>query len=285
MKLNWLFLGLFVFLMNCDRNEESRENIELDQANWEYSQKSSLILKGGTSEHHDIYIKIDGKDGSYLYLVVPNAYLNSVPALPHDFNGRAAYYPNSTVQTDVPFEGTATIQLLEMDALKQQFRLVFDAVVYEKIAAGQDSVARHFSSDEISAIDFREVNTVASSSGFEIKKGQEIWNVSEIYTGMRFSQVNWNIFNNEVIGEPSSFYLTIPWSHALGTIQIDPANNSHIGYRIGNSFWILESAELTLEENSFHDAKQKGRFKAVFHDPNFPDQKFQVTEGRFDGPF
>lgn len=287
MKHTFILLALFAFAFGCKTNDPDtlpQEIIKLDDANWEYSQKSSLIQVIETPERHDIYVKIDGADGSYLYLVLPWAYLNALPSLPQEYTGKAAYYPNSSVQTDFPFEGQATIQLLEIDGNQQQLRLAFDAIVYEKISGGQDSIARHFESGELSDIDFNEVKAIASTLDYEIKKDQTLWPVSEVVSHMHYGQLNWIFYNYDLSPESGLIGLNIPWGQALGTFQIDPSNNFPIGLRTGKS-WAMESAEITLEENNFLKAKQKGRFKAVFHDANFPDQKFEITDGRFEVNF
>lgn len=280
MKHTFILLALLAFAFGCKSNDPDylpQDAIELDNATWEYSQKSALVRFAGTPAHRDIYIKIDGEDGANLYLILPQQNLDSIPSMPYEINGRAAYYSNSIIPTDYAPEGPATIQLLGIDANTQQLRLSFEAVVI-----GQDGVEKHFKSGEISAISFKEVNAFASFIDYEIKKDQEVWSINERDAHMHYGEVNWFLYNTVAFPEASGFYLRIPWGQPLGTFQIAPTNMFPITFEKGVKRWILESAEITLEENSFQDAKQKGRFKGIFHHPNFPDQKFEVTDGRFE---
>jgi len=285
MKYTFVFLALFAFSFGCDKGSLPQESITLDNATWEYSQKSSLVQFAGTPYYRYVYIKIDGEDGSYLYLMLPLQDLDSFPSTPYEFNGKAAYYPNSATQTDIPLEGAATIQLLEVNANTQQLRLSFDAVVFEVINDGQDSLAKHFKSGDISAIDYKESNAFASALGYEFKMNQDVWHISERSIVMRYGQINWLFFNDEMFPETAYLGFNIPWGQALGTYQSTPTTSFPIYYGKGGKPWILESGEITLEENNFRDAKQKGRFKAIFQHPDFPDQKFEVTEGRFEVSF
>ncbi|MBC7777323.1 MAG: hypothetical protein H7246_17955, partial [Phycisphaerae bacterium] len=237
MKYTFVFLALFAFSFGCDRSDIDcclpKETIELDNIAWEFSHKSSLVQFAGSPYDRYIYVKMDGEDGSFLYLMLPLQDLDSFPSTPYEFKGKAAYYPNSSVQTDNPLEGAATIQLLEVNANTQQLRLAFDADVYEVINAGQDSVARHFNSGELSAIGFKEVNEFAGAIDFEIKMGQDLWQFGGINFGMHYGQISWLSFNNEVYPEQAYFGFIIPWGQALGTYQSDPTIGFPFYYRKG----------------------------------------------------
>lgn len=286
MKHIFVFLALLAFSFGCNKDSLRKEFIELDNTAWEYSQKSSLVQLGGTSfTPRNIYVKIDGENGSYLYLMLPLQGLDTLPSTPYEFKGKAAYYPNSGIQTDIPLEGAATIQLLEVNANTQQLRLAFDAVVFELINAGQDSVERHFKCAELSAIGYKEVNVFASVSDSEIKMGQDVWQSDGRYPRLHYGQVTWFSSNNEIYPDEAYLGFTIPWGLPLGTYQSNPTSSLPLYYIKGQKDWILESGEMTLEENSFPNAKQKGRFKGIFHHPDIPDQKFEVTDGRFEVSF
>jgi hypothetical protein len=292
-------LALIAFSFGCkpsDKDPMPKETIELDNVAWEYSQKFSLVRYTESPDYRDICIKIDGEDGSFLYLKLPQEYLDSIPSMPYEINGWAAYYLNASLLTSYPLasyplEGRAKIQLLGLDPITHQLRLTFDAVVHKPIIVGQGFVNKHFKSGEILAIDFKEVNSFASVFDFEFKKDQAVWNINESGVDLQYEVVNWFFFSDESFPEASGILLNIPWGQALGTNQInssnqiDSSNRLYVIYQQGSFNWTLESGELTLEENSFRDAKQKGRFNAVFHHPNFPDQKFQITEGRFEVSF
>ncbi|MBC7776980.1 MAG: hypothetical protein H7246_16230 [Phycisphaerae bacterium] len=283
MKYTFAFLALLIFSFGCDPSDTDTlpdETIELDNATWNYSQKYSLVQFGGTPARRDIHVKIDGEDGSYLYLTLPQEYLDSIPSMPYEVNGRVAYYSNSSIPIDVYLDGPATIQLLGIDANTQQLQLAFDATVRGVVTVGHNNVEKHFRSGVIS-IDFKELKASATVIDFEIKRDQAVWHISEMGSHMTNGQVRWFYYSDEAIPEASGINLYIPWGQALGTFHIDSTMFSILYYEQGSKSWTLESAELTVEENSFRDAKQKGSFKAVFHRPDFPDQKFEVTEGRF----
>lgn len=291
MKQLLLLLALFPFFFSCNPEEDDSmppEAIELDDVAWNYTEKSSLIRYAGTPVLRDIFVKIDGVDGSYLYLTLPREYLDSIPSMPYAVKGRAAYYPNSNTFTEWPLEGPATIQLLEIEANTQVLRLSFEALVSEvNYQVGGPVIQKYLKSGEISAIGFKEVNGFASSVHYEIRNDQNEWHVSKFNSDMQGGQVNWFFFNTDSFPMSTTMRLTIPWGQALGTTQIESGYHflRALSFETGIKHWFLESGELTLEENDFKNAKQKGHFKGVFYHPDFPDQKFHISEGRFEVSF
>lgn len=287
--LFWL-LAILPFFFSCnpeDNDSPPPEIIELDGATWNYTEKFGLIrfagsINGNHPAFRDIYVKIDGQDGSFLYLILPQELFDSLPSMPYEIEGKAAYYANSGVLTESPLEGLAIITLLGIDPNTQEMRLSFDAVVNK---VDDTSVHKHFKSGEISAIDFKEVNGYASMVQYEIMNDQNMWHISEYGSDMQNGQIDWMFYNSDSFPMSTTVRLAIPWGQVLGISQVEPGSPRAMTLDTGGINWILESGEITLEENNFRAASQKGHFRGVFHHPDFPDQKFQISEGKFEVSF
>lgn len=285
MKNALIFLAFLLPFFGCHRTESDSlepQIIEQNYAIWNYSQIYSLIRYGGSPTYRDIYIKIDGSDGSHLFLSLPQTFLDSIPPMPYEITGRASYYAVAGSQYNLPFEGPATIQLLAIDPATKELQISFSAVVSN---VGQTVEEKHFESGVISDIEFKEVNAFASTINAEIKEGQVVWPISEIDASMVYGQVNWFYYIHDSIQDASAIYLTIPWGQPVGALQLQPGYPNLIHYEKGGRIWDLISAQIILDENNFTEAKQKGRFSCIFRNPTLLTEKFEVTDAPFEVSF
>jgi len=275
MKFNNVFFGTLLLVLGCQSNDNlplSPDSIQISGNEWGYSSTFALVRLAGSPPWRDTYVKLDGDDGSFFYVVVPATFLDSLPSFPYHVKGRVFYYASSSINGQV-FEGDGDIEMVNVNPIEHQISLSFEANLSSN---GQSLIVQ---SGEISEIDYKEVFGAATNLKFNLQIDQNTWLPSEYGADMSGGQIDWFFMNN--LNFPSSdwFRFEIPWGIPAGTYPI--GSIVRFEQEFPHNKWVAASGTVELLENSFPDARQKAIFSGVFYNPDTPTIKIVLQEGLF----
>lgn len=255
--------------------------IELDGQNWDYSNVFALIATAGTPGWQHGFVKIDGADGSFLYVYLPVQYLSAIPSAPYTLNGQLVYYSDGTVNSTI-YEGQGPIEILAYDSTAHKISLRFNGTLTQ----GQSGQSIHVQSSDLEGIAFNVIAGGNTTLNYQVQKLQEDWHVSEPGADMILGRVDWFLLNR-VLTPEEKLVFNIPWGLAPGTYNLTGPNSPMLKFYQGNPLaeWSLVSGKITLETNDFNNAKQRGTLEGVFKDPFNPSQTVELKAQLFETGF
>lgn len=279
MKIQNGFLGILFLFIGCRSNDNlplPPNSIHISGTEWGYANSFALVRSAGTPSWRDIYVKLDGDDGSFIYVVVPATFLDSMPSFPYHVKGRVFYYTSSSINSQV-FEGDGDVELVNMNPTAHELSLSFDA----KLNSNGQSL--NVESGPLSGIAYKDVFGTATGLNFNLQIDQIAWLPSEYGADMSGGQVDW--FFVKSLNFPASdwFKFEIPWGIPAGTYPIGSIVRFEQEFPINK--WVAASGTVELLENSFSEARQKAIFSGVFYHPDTPTIKIVLQNGSFEVGF
>jgi hypothetical protein len=276
-KFIYLFL-FFAFVQSCKNEVQPPlppNTIQIEGQDWKYSASCGLLQTAGFPSWTYIYVKVDGEDGSSLYLSLPDtAFEGSNVAT------GVAYYLASSVnsiqyQTDKS-NSSGAVELLAIDTANKTLNLRINVTLHDT-----DHEIEIVSGD-IQNISYNNVSGSMTYLDAAVEKNHQIWNISEYGADMIGGQVNWFFYSRDTPqGEQINF--NIPWSAAIGSYQLTPADGKVIFFPEHSSLssWKLKSGQINIEENDFCGGKMNGTFQAVFQTQDNAVPQIEFTNVRF----
>ena len=266
------FLAPLIFGLGCKKDEKPPlppNTIQIDGQNWAYSASCGLLRTAGFGS--DIYVKIDGEDGSSLYLVLPDIVIgaysvkeSTVSAGGYNVRASVEYYLSPSLnskfhQTDA-LNRWGTVELIALDIQSKTLDLRFDVALKDgsqeiEIASG---ILQNISYDNVAAF-----MTYLDASA---EKNQVDWQISEYGADMYGGKVGWFFYNNTEDPRGQIINFNIPWCAKTGVYQLTPADGNLIFFPEHSPLfsWKLKSGQMQLEEVDFCVGRMRGKFQAIF---------------------
>jgi len=274
------FLALLTFGLSCKKDEKPPlppNTIQIDGQDWAYSASCGLLRTAGNPSWSDIYVKIDGENGSALFLGynIPNS--NEDSELTR--HGAVYYYllpelNSPHYRTDVNHVGE--IELLEIDSANKTISLRFRAIL------NQNGQKVEVASGMLQGIAYDTLSAVATYFSAAVEKNHQSWQFDEMGADMIGGQVNWFLHSKPNYGEQINF--NIPWCAQTGVYQLTPADGNVIFFPEHSPLfsWKLKSGQMQLDEVDFCSGRMRGKFQAVFETYDNAAPPIEFNDVRFE---
>lgn len=259
--------------------------IQIDGANWDVERSCVLFRRAGTPAWYNIMIKIEGTDGTALFISLPEKWdngMNAAPGIyPVENQDIASLRVSATYYLSDAMNGAAFktgdpegyVEIISVDPANQTINVKFDLSLYDKNGAKMN-----IRSGEMQQIGYQNKAAYSTFLSLSALRNDEAFQISEYGSDMVEGRTDWLMYENT---HYYSLRFSIPWSAKPGVHVLSPSDSSVVQYAEGVGY-LLESATYNIEFIDFCDAKIRGTFHAIFRHPTDPAVTVEFKDGLFE---